>query len=94
MDSTDGSNPLKNQVLAGYDKDGDQIYVGRTYHAGDLLPANVIPSKNVAYVSYAGEEIPKDKFEVRISLVFLSLCQSIDSRIFSKTFSGSLRLSI
>lgn len=54
-----------NAVLAGHDVDGAQIYVGRTYHEGDILPAKVIPSKNVAYVSHGGNEISKHQFEVR-----------------------------
>lgn len=30
----------------------------------DLIPAKVIPDKQIAYVSYDGEEIPKTNFEV------------------------------
>lgn len=60
-----------NAVLAGNDVDGAQIFVGRSYHEGDLLPAKVIPSKNVAYISHAGNEIPKHQFEVRFNLFCL-----------------------
>lgn len=55
-----------NAVHAGRDIDGSAIYVGRSYHNGDLLPAKVIPSRNVAYVPYSGEEVAKHEYEVRI----------------------------
>ncbi|XP_023311630.1 natterin-4-like [Anoplophora glabripennis] len=48
----------------GVDIDGEQIYVGRAYHNGDWLPAKVIPGRNIAYVSYEGEEYHKDSFQV------------------------------
>jgi len=53
-------------ILAGNDIDGSSIYVGKSYHEGDLLPAKVIrtPNKNVAYVCYNGMEIEKHQFEV------------------------------
>ncbi|KAL2726254.1 natterin-3-like [Vespula maculifrons] len=55
-------------IVGGRDIDGSTIYVGKAYHEGDLLPAKVIPEKNVAYVCHNGEEHPKSEFEV--------LCQS------------------
>lgn len=64
--SDDFSFP-QHSVLAGYDADGAEIYVGRSYHANHFLPAKVIPSKKIAYISYAGDEIPKDHFEVHFS---------------------------
>ncbi|XP_055606537.1 uncharacterized protein LOC129754466 [Uranotaenia lowii] len=51
-------------ILAGNDSDHSPIYVGRAYHEGDQLPAKVIPSKQIAYVSFNGQEIPKHSFEV------------------------------
>ncbi|XP_055690904.1 uncharacterized protein LOC129794238 [Lutzomyia longipalpis] len=51
-------------VVAGHDSDGSPIYVGRAFHEGDQLPAKVIPSKQIAYVSHNGQEIPKHHFEV------------------------------
>lgn len=53
-----------NAVAAGYDVDGATIFVGRAHHANDLIPAKVIPSKRVAYVAYAGNEITKHEYEV------------------------------
>lgn len=52
-------------VLAGHDTDGSAIYVGRAYHEGDLIPAKVIPSKNIAYVPHGGIENPKNDYHVR-----------------------------
>ncbi|ETN61198.1 hypothetical protein AND_007147 [Anopheles darlingi] len=51
-------------ILAGNDSDGSPIYVGRAYHEGDQLPAKVLPTKQIAYVSHNGMEIPKHSFEV------------------------------
>lgn len=53
-----------NAVVAGHDIDQSPIYVGRVYHKGVYLPAKVILSRNVAYISYAGAEIAKQQYEV------------------------------
>lgn len=45
--------------------DGCSIYVGRAFHEGDMIPAKVIPDKNVAYVAWGGQEHPKSNYEVR-----------------------------
>lgn len=47
--------------------DGAEVYVGRAHHAGHWLPAKVIPSKTVAYVPYAGAEIPKYQYQVHFT---------------------------
>lgn len=51
-------------VVAGHDIDGSPIYVGRAYHEGDLIPAKVIPSKQIAYVPHGGQEHPKQEYHV------------------------------
>jgi len=51
-------------VISGTDSDGDVIYIGRAEYSGDLLPAKVIPNKGKAYVSYGGEEIELNSYEV------------------------------
>ncbi|XP_039955537.1 uncharacterized protein LOC120771548 isoform X1 [Bactrocera tryoni] len=53
-----------NAVIGGNDFEGDTIYVGRTFHNGDTLVAQVVPKKQIAFVSWRGEAIPKDHFEV------------------------------
>lgn len=51
-------------VTGGRDIDGSTIYVGRAFHDGDMIPAKVIPDKNIAYVCHNGEEHQKHDFEV------------------------------
>lgn len=58
-------------VVAGQDIDGTTIYVGRAFHEGDMIPAKVIPSKQVAYIPYNGSEIAKYDYQVRIFNFFL-----------------------
>lgn len=64
--SVDSSStfPKQHAIRAGRDADGCTIYVGRAFHENDLLPAKVIPDKEMAFVSFDGEEIPKTEFEV------------------------------
>ncbi|XP_053677715.1 natterin-4-like isoform X2 [Anopheles nili] len=61
--NTNGPFPT-NMVRAGIDTDGEVIYVGRAFHEGDMIPAKVIPTKNLAFVCHGGEEVPKEDFEV------------------------------
>jgi len=61
--SSSHSGVVPNAVYAGNDVDGAPIYVGRAYHEGDLIPVKIIPSKNAAYVSHGGQEIPVHQFE-------------------------------
>ena len=51
-------------IIGGRDTDGSQIFVGRAAHDGDLIPAKVIPSKQVAYIPLNGAEIAKHNFDV------------------------------
>ncbi|XP_043478942.1 natterin-3-like [Leptopilina heterotoma] len=67
-------------VEGGRDVDGSSIYVGRAFHEGDMIPAKVIPDKNVAYVAWGGQEHPKSSYEV--------LCQGE----FSWEFCGNGRI--
>lgn len=55
-------------VFAGHDIDRAPIYVGRAFHDGDHVPAKVIPQKNVAYISYNGQEHAKYQYDVCILL--------------------------
>lgn len=55
-----------NPCYAGNDSDGTPIYVGRAFHNGDQLIAKVMPSKQAAYVSFAGQEILKHHVEVKL----------------------------
>lgn len=51
-------------IVAGNDVDGSPIYVGRGFYNGDQLPAKVLPSQNVAYVSWNGQEVPLYTYEI------------------------------
>lgn len=46
----------KTAVQAGYDVDGDPIYVGRILRKGEMLPVKVIPNKGRAYAAWDGAE--------------------------------------
>lgn len=78
-----GSGVPPMAVIAGHDIDGSPIYVGRCSHDGDLIPAKVMPTKNIAYVSHGGNEIPKQQYEVSQRFRLVSTCElSILSFIF------------
>ncbi|XP_026841400.1 uncharacterized protein LOC6590718 isoform X1 [Drosophila persimilis] len=62
--SSSGGHIVPGTVQGGHDTDGDQIFVGRAYHEGDLLPAKVVPNKGCAYVAYGGSEHVKHDFEL------------------------------
>jgi hypothetical protein len=53
-----------NAVKCGTDMNNDPIFVGRISHKGDILPAQVIPNKKMAFAAYGGEEIKSSSFEV------------------------------
>ncbi|KAJ9588729.1 hypothetical protein L9F63_017964 [Diploptera punctata] len=57
-----GSIP-EGAAVCGKDKDGSDIYVGRAFHEGDMLPAKIVPSKGGAFVCYAGTEHGKTEYE-------------------------------
>ncbi|KAJ6220619.1 hypothetical protein RDWZM_006431 [Blomia tropicalis] len=51
-------------VLAGYDKDGSPLYVGRAHHRGDVIPGKISPSHRVLYIPYGGKEHHVSHYEV------------------------------
>lgn len=51
-------------IRGGHDSDGAEILVGKAFHAGDTIPCKVIPARNVAFVSYNGQEIAVHNYEV------------------------------
>lgn len=53
--------------FGGSFSDGTTVYVGRAEHVGSMHPANIIPSKRLAYISYNGNEIPKYNYEILCS---------------------------
>lgn len=63
--------PYDKAIRAGTDADGSPIFAGRAYHEGDIVPAKVIPDKNIAYVCFGGEEVPKEVYEVLCTGTFV-----------------------
>lgn len=51
-------------VLAGFDKGGVQLYAGRGFHDGHLLPAKINPHHSSAYVCLGGLEHAVRNYEV------------------------------
>jgi Protein of unknown function (DUF3421) len=51
-------------IHGGNDTDGAPIYIGRTWHEGEQVIVKVIPSKQIGYISFNGQEVPKYQFEV------------------------------
>lgn len=49
--------------MAGTNTDGSAVYVGRCFHDGDCLIAQIIPNKKYAYACHNGQEISKRNFE-------------------------------
>ncbi|BES94562.1 Protein of unknown function (DUF3421) [Nesidiocoris tenuis] len=54
-------------VHGGIDLDGGQIFVGRAWHHGDLLPAKVCPRHRCAFVSFRGKQHEENHYEVLVS---------------------------
>jgi hypothetical protein len=54
-------------VIGGRDCGGEQLYVGRVYHAGDFLPGKINMNYKLGYGAYDGKEIefPLRNCEVR-----------------------------
>ncbi|CAG9579627.1 unnamed protein product [Danaus chrysippus] len=63
-------------LRVGTDANGNEMFAARARHKGDLQPATVIPAKNTCYISYDGEEILIDQFEVLVPAMFSWLASS------------------
>ncbi|XP_064466158.1 uncharacterized protein LOC135377570 [Ornithodoros turicata] len=53
--------------IGGVDS-GENIYIGRAMHGGDVLPGKIVPSHNVCYVSYEGREHPYHTCQVLVTM--------------------------
>lgn len=51
-------------IMGGNDSDGCPIYVGRAQHNGEMLVANIVPTKLSNFISYCGQEIVKVDVEI------------------------------
>lgn len=52
-------------VQGGKDIDGNDLYVGRAYHEGALLPGKVKLGDTICYVAWGGEEHLKNDYQVK-----------------------------
>ncbi|XP_014256355.1 uncharacterized protein LOC106670473 [Cimex lectularius] len=55
-----------NALQGGVSETGEPLFVGRAQHLDTLTVGKVQPSHKVCYISYGGEEIAKDTFEVLV----------------------------
>jgi len=53
-------------ILAGQDKDGGPLYIGRAFFESDILPAKIVPRHGAAYVAHGGQEHLVSNYEVQI----------------------------
>lgn len=60
-----GSLP-EGAILAGHDKDGGSLYIGRAFYESDILPAKIVPKHGAAYVAHGGQEHLVSHYEVQI----------------------------
>jgi hypothetical protein len=67
----DNGNVPQGAFICGLDKDGSNLYVGRAFYQGDLLPGKIVPSHGCAYVSRNGLEHSVKHYEVRRAADFL-----------------------
>jgi hypothetical protein len=58
-----GSVP-EGAILAGHDKDGGPLYIGRAFYESDILPAKIVPNQGAAYVAHGGQEHLVSHYEV------------------------------
>jgi hypothetical protein len=71
-------------ILAGQDKDGGPLYIGRAFYESDILPAKIVPKHGAAYVAYGGQEHLVSHYEVQICTALRSeapqFCTQIPTR--------------
>lgn len=61
------NRPLQRFVLAGETEDGEPLFVGRVQHEGTVTIGKVHPSHGVCYISYAGQELGFEAYEVLVA---------------------------
>ncbi|XP_072950038.1 uncharacterized protein [Epargyreus clarus] len=57
----------QNAVVGGHTSSGEPLYVGRAKEQGSLTPGKVHPSHKVMYISFAGQEIAHQVYEILCS---------------------------
>ncbi|KAJ8735379.1 hypothetical protein PYW07_006999 [Mythimna separata] len=61
---TSGSNVPPGAFPGGQTEDGEPLFVGRVYHEDNLITGKVQQSHGVCYISFEGEELSFDDYEV------------------------------
>nr|XP_018914912.1 PREDICTED: uncharacterized protein LOC109042558 [Bemisia tabaci] len=54
-------------IPVGQTPEGEQLYIGRTFHDGSMTPGKIHPSHGVLYIPYGGEEVSKEEYEVMVT---------------------------
>jgi hypothetical protein len=79
-------------ILAGHDKDGGPLFIGRAFYESDILPAKVVPRHGAAYVSYGGQEHPVSHYEVQICTALRLEASEFRIQISTRKLAIQLRL--
>ena len=79
-------------ILAGHDKNGGSLYIGRAYYESDILPAKIVPNHGAAYVAYGGQEHHVSHYEVQICTVMRSKAAQFRIQIWTRRLAILLRL--
>lgn len=61
-----GTEIPPNAVPAGESEDGEPLFVGRAQHEGTVTLGKVQPSHGTCYISYAGQELAFQEFEILV----------------------------
>lgn len=79
-------------ILAGYDKDGGLLYIGRAFYESDILPAKIVPQHGAAYVAQGGQEHLVTYYEVQIFTALHSEAPQFHTQISTRRLAILLRL--
>ncbi|RWS25806.1 uncharacterized protein B4U80_06829 [Leptotrombidium deliense] len=58
--------PPGEAVTGGFDVSGENIYVGRAQHEGEVIPGKVVASHGCCYVAYGGREHRKEEYQALV----------------------------
>ncbi len=61
-----GDSVPSNAIEGGNSEDGETLYVGRVTHEGALTVGKFHPSHAKVYISYGGEEVGYEEFQVLV----------------------------
>ena len=65
VEARDGNVP-SGALLAGKNKDGEALYVGRVWHSNSLIIGGVYPSRKLLYVPFGCQELSFNEYEVLV----------------------------